>query len=391
MKLGRWKPDAFKSGLLVLFLVAIAISVYRLFVPLSAFSNIDDQTPFGLWKAWDVIVVVPMGAAGFTMAFVRYWANDARYEMIERRSVIWAALCYISMGARLMIDLGHPFRIVYPLVFWGNIHSPLFEVAWCVFLYLIVLFFENLPRLTERFPGEKAAYWSHKLHHSIVPWFALAGILLSSMHQSSLGSLYLAVGKRIDPLWYHPWLNYIFLLTAVAMGLSFTILIEAFTAKYYKTKFETGLLANLGVAIAAALSVAFVWRIGSMIADGSIGGAFKASANALLWWLENITLYVLPLIVLWQKKLRNNAKWLVGAAASVAFGAALFRMNVALTGMAADMKSSYVPSFTEFLFSVGWTAGIVGLFTLFAEFLPGMLGEKPVYEESVGHVVAADD
>ncbi|HWI62157.1 MAG TPA: NrfD/PsrC family molybdoenzyme membrane anchor subunit, partial [Symbiobacteriaceae bacterium] len=271
---GQWKATPAKLLLLALFLAAIGISVYRLFVGLGAVTNLSDTTPWGLWKAWDVIVVVPLGASGFTMAFVRYFLKADKYEYIMRRSVVWAAICYISMGARLMFDIGLPWRIPNPLIYWGNIHSALFEVAWCVALYLIVLFVENIPRVTERV----SVHWAHKFEHAIhwvAPGFVLFGVLLSSMHQSSLGTLYMIAGKRVDPLWYHPWLNYIYLLTAIAAGLSVTILIEWASSKLYKTPFQSGLLSKLGAAVGVALGVAFVWRLGSMAVEGSFGEIFR--------------------------------------------------------------------------------------------------------------------
>lgn len=390
MKLGHFKLNGFKAVLLALFALGLGVSIYRMFVGLAPVTNLSDNTPWGLWKAFDVIAVVPLGAAGFTMAFVRYFVNDARYEMIARRSVIWAAIAYISMGARLFFDIGLPWRLPNPLIFWGNIHSALFEVAWCVAIYLIVLFFENLPRISERIGSAKAERFTHTVH-KIVPWFALVGILLSSMHQSSLGTLYMIVGKRIDPLWYHPWLNYIYLLTAIAMGLSVTIVIEGLVSRYYKTKFETSLLAKLSVAVATALSIALIWRVGAMAAEGTLGEIFRPRTATYLWWLETLTGFVLPIAILAQKKLRNAKSSLLWASGLTIFGTILLRMNVVFTGMAADMGSTYFPSLTEILFTVGWTAGTILAFTYFAEKLPGILGQGQVEVTESKAAMAADD
>ncbi|HLN65428.1 MAG TPA: NrfD/PsrC family molybdoenzyme membrane anchor subunit [Symbiobacteriaceae bacterium] len=371
---GRYKLTPVKTALWVLFAGALVMSVYRLFVGLGAVTHLSDTTPWGLWKAFDVIVVVPLGASGFTMAFVRYMLKADKYEQIMRRSVVWAAIMYLSMGMRLAFDIGLPWRLPYPLVFWGNIHSALFEVAWCVALYLIVLFVENIPRVIERFGSARA----HKLEHAVhwvAPAFVLVGVLLSSMHQSSLGTLYMIAGKRMDPLWYHPWLNYIYLLTAIAAGLSVTILIEWASARLYGTQFETGLLAKLAVAVWVALAIAFVWRIGSMAAEGQLGQVLRPRTATYLWWTEMLVGYALPLVVLAVRSWRNSKNGLVLAAAGTVIGMIMLRMNVVFPGMNAALKANgYFPSWGEWLVTIGYTAGTLVVFTWLAEKLPGVLG-----------------
>lgn len=373
---GEYRMTKVKGLLWVLFAAALVVSVYRLFVGLGGVTNLSDTTPWGIWKAWDVIVVVPLGASGFTMAFVRYILRAEAYEQIMRRSVVWAAIMYISMGARLMFDIGLPWRLPFPLVFWGNIHSALFEVAWCVALYLIVLFVENIPRVTERIDQP----WAHKFEHRIhwvAPAFVLFGVLLSTMHQSSLGTLFMILGKRMDSLWYHPWFNYIFLLTAIAAGLSVTILIEAASNKLYKTPFQTKLLAKLGAAVGVALGAAFVWRLGSMFLEGTFGEVFRSDISSYLWWAEMLIGYVMPLTILARGAWRNDRKLLTWAAAGVVYGMISLRLNAAFTGMNEAMNASgYWPSITEWLFSIGWTAGTLVVFTFLAEKLPGVLGDR---------------
>jgi len=384
---GRWRYSHGKGILLALFAAAIGVVIYRLMYGLGAATNLNDNTPWGLWKAFDVIVVVPLGASGFTMAFVRYILKDERYEYIMRRSVTWAAIMYLSMGVRLAFDIGLPWRIPYPLVFWGNIHSALFEVAWCVALYLIVLLIENLPRITERM----GASWAHKLEHGIhwvAPAFVLGGVLLSSMHQSSLGTLYMIAGKRLDPLWYHPWLNYIYLITAIGAGLSVTILLEHFTNKLYKSAFHTHLLSKLGAVVGIAMAVAFVWRMGSMVTEGTLSQVFQPRLATGLWWVEMLVGYVLPIVLLSRSAWRNSRGPLVLAAMATVYGMISQRMNVVLNGLSADMGSQYFPSLTEVLFTVGATAGTLVVYTFLVELLPGIIGRSSGNQKA--HAQAGD-
>ena len=373
MKIGNRHLTGGKATLLILFLSALAVAVFRMSTSLAAVTNLNDNTPWGLWKAWDVIIIVPLGASGFTMAFVRYFLKAERYEFIMRRSVIWAAIAYLSMSIRLFFDIGLPWRLPYPIVFWGNIHSALFEVAWCVALYIIVLLFENLPRLMEQ-SGKALWLKLERSLHIILPVFVLAGILLSTMHQSSLGTLYMIVGERIDPLWYHPWLNYIFLLTSIAAGFSVAILIEAASNRLYKTKFETGLLARLGVAVNVVLLITLAWRIEALAAESALKQIFIARIETFLWWLEILAGYAVPIVILSSRKWRNSRRGLVWAAGATVFGMVLLRLNVVFTGMNADMHVHYFPSWTEWLFSIGFTAGTLLAWTWFAETLPGILG-----------------
>jgi Ni/Fe-hydrogenase subunit HybB-like protein len=389
---GRWKFTPARGLLLLLFLAGGVVSVYRLVAGMGAVTNLSDTSPWGLWKAWDVIVVVPLGASGFTMAFVRYFLKAEKYEQIMRRSVIWAAIMYLSMGVRLAFDLGLPWRIVNPLIYWGNIHSALFEVAWCVFLYLIVLAVENLPRVLERFGTARAERIEHAIHW-VAPAFVLGGVLLSSMHQSSLGTLYMIAGHRMDPLWYHPWLNYIYLLTAIAAGLSVTILLEAASDRIWKTGFATTLLAKLGTAVGVFLGIAFVWRIYSLAVEGQLGQLTQPRLATALWWAEMLLGYVLPLVLLSVRRWRSTRGGLVVAAAGVIFGMISLRLNVVFTAMNAALNSHYSPSVYEWLFSIGATAGTLVIFTWFAETLPGVLGKTaagPTEAEEDSQVATAD-
>ncbi len=370
----KWKFTPLKGVLLTLFGISVAVAIWRLFAGLGAVTNLSDSQPWGIWKAFDVIIVIPLGACGFTMAFVRYFFKANSYEHIARRAVIWAAICYLSAGLRLAFDIGLPWRLPNPLLFSRNIHSALLEVAWCMALYLIVLFMENIPRVLERFEIPwvmKLDHWVHKA----IPAFVLGGVLLSSMHQSTLGTLYMITGKRMDPLFYHPWLNYMFLLTAIAAGLAVTICIEGWSNYYYKTPFQTNLLARLGAAIGVALGIAFVWRFWALAAEGNLGMIFEPRFATLAFWVEIFVLYLVPLSVLVSPKLRNNRKTLLIAAFATVGGMMIMRLNVVFTGMWDALGMNYTPKLPELLFTIGATAGTLVIYTWFVETLPSYLGQ----------------
>lgn len=371
----RWRMTPGKALLLALFAAAAVAAVYRLFVGLGPATGLNDSMPWGLWKIVDVVVVVPMGATGFVMAFVRYFTpGGERYEYINRRAVIWAAIMYLSMGVRLAFDIGIPWRIINPIVFGGNLHSPLFEIAWCVFLYLIVLFFENISRVAE----EQKRPWVHRLDHAlhkILPGFVLVGILLSTMHHSSLGTLFMITGKRMDPLWYHPWLNYVFLLTSIATGIGLMMVIEGWTSTYYKTRFETGLLARLAPWTAGILTFVLIWRLGAMALEGNLGQIFVPRVETALWWGEILLGYVAPIAILFSKA-RFTKKGLVTGGLLVTLGMIALRLNVGFTSLMDALGAQYTPTIPEILFTVGATAGTVVIYTWFVETLPSILGPR---------------
>ncbi|MFO7274858.1 MAG: hypothetical protein DIU55_008325 [Bacillota bacterium] len=382
----RWRLTPGKAALLLLFGAAAAVAIARLFLGLGAVTGLNDSMPWGLWKIYDVVVVVPLGATGFVMAFIRYFTpGGERYEYLNRRAVIWAAIMYLSMGVRLAFDIGIPWRIIYPIVRFGNLHSPLFEIAWCVFLYLIVLFFENISRVAEeqRRPWVKRA--DHLLH-KVLPAFVLAGVLLSTMHHSSLGTLFMITGRRMDPLWYHPWLNYVFLLTSIATGMGMMMVIEHLTSRYYKIKFETDLLARLAPWVAGILSFVLVWRLGWLAADGQIGQIFVPRVETALWWLEILLGYAAPIAILASKARFTRQGLFLGGLLTV-LGMIALRLNVGFTALVDALGAQYTPSLPEILFSVGATAGTVVIYTWFVETLPSILGPRqsePEELEAVG-------
>ncbi|MFZ5823366.1 MAG: NrfD/PsrC family molybdoenzyme membrane anchor subunit [Bacillota bacterium] len=382
----RWKITPFKGVLLALFGIAVVVAVVRLFTGLGAVTGMNDSFPWAIWKTVHIIIFVPLGASGFTMAFVRYFTpGGARYEQMMRRAVIWAAIAYLSAGASLAFDIGLPWRIANPLLFGGNLHSPLFEVAWCMALYIMVLFFENVPRVMER----QKRQWVHKLEHTlhkIMPGFVLFGVLLSTMHQSSLGAIFMIAGKRLDPLWYHPWINYTFLLTAIASGLAVMIMIEGWSNHYYKTTFQTNLLSKFAPWIAGLLAVTLLWRISSMVTEGTLSLVMTSGFKSLLWWGEIIVGYLLP-IGLFLSPLRQNRWGLVAGAMATIGGMISLRANTAMTGLWEALNASYVPKLPEVLFSVGAVAGTLVIYNWFVETLPAILGRD---QEKQGLAQAGD-
>jgi len=190
----------------------------RFMYGLGAATNLSDQFPWGLWKGFNVLAGIGLGAGGFTIAATVHIFNLKRYKPVLRVALMTAFLGYSLMAVALAIDIGRPYRIWHPLFMW-NEHSVLFEVAWCVMLYLMVLSLELAPAVCERFGWRRLLGWVRAISAPVV----IFGVILSTLHQSSLGSLFLIVPQKLYPLWYTPILPVQFFISAVCAGLAMVI------------------------------------------------------------------------------------------------------------------------------------------------------------------------
>src|SRR6266536_2124421 len=225
----------------------------RIFYGLGGSTNLSDQFPWGLWIAFDVMCGVGLASGGFTLVAIVHIFNIEKYKPVLRPAILTAFLGYVLVVVGLMFDLGRPDRLWHPLVMW-NPRSVMFEVAWCVTLYTTVLFLEFLPMVFERFGWRRPLEWIHKIS---VPLMIL-GVLLSTLHQSSLGSLFLIVPEKLYPLWYSPILPLLFWVSAIAVGLAMTIFESWHSSRAFGRSLELPLLAGMARVLAVIMSV-YIW------------------------------------------------------------------------------------------------------------------------------------
>ena len=193
--------------LAVAILAAGAVAAVRRFtLGLGATTNLTDGFPWGIWVAFDVMCGVGLAAGGFTISAMVYLFGREKYRPLARPAIFTAFIGYLMVVGGLMFDLGHPWRIWHPIIMWNH-HSVMFEVGWCVTLYTVVLAAEVSTMVFEKLAMKRSA---HVAHLFAVP-LTLAAVLLSMLHQSSLGSLFLLVPGRLHELWYTPLLPYLFL------------------------------------------------------------------------------------------------------------------------------------------------------------------------------------
>jgi Ni/Fe-hydrogenase subunit HybB-like protein len=351
---------------LVLLLLAGAYATVLRFVRgLGASTNLSDSFPWGLWIGFDVMCGVMLAAGGFTLTASVYLFNLKKFKPIVRPTVLTAFLGYQLVVVALLFDLGRGYRIWHPLVMW-NPRSVMFEVAWCVTLYSIVLSLEFGGVIFERFKLVQLLRIQKML---LIP-LVIAGVLLSTLHQSSLGSLYLIVPNKLHPFWYSPILPVLFFLSAICVGLAMTIFESSMSAKHFGKHLELPLIQSLGRTLLVMLSVYTVFRFEDLLHRGALSLLTMPGMERDLFLLETLLVSVAPISLLLIPKVRESANGLYVSAVLCLLGFVANRMNVAITGMERASGVQYFPKWTEIAVTLAIIAFGFWVFALAVQYLP---------------------
>lgn len=323
---------------------------WRFYVGLGASTNLRDDFPWGLWTGFNKLSGVALSAGGFTMAFYIEVIGRKRFHQFLRPAVLTAFVGYIQFTLSLLGDLGLPWRIYHPLYLW-NPRSFLFEVAWCVMLYTTVLFVEFLPMPLERLGLGRLL----RVVRRVLPVFIVLGIVLSTLHQSSLGSLFLLMGHRLHPLWWSPILPVNFLLTAICAGFAMVVLESILSGWLLEHPLDGKLLGDLTRPLPWLLLVALAVRLGDLVVRDSLSTVTEGSLQSYSFLVEASLGLVLPVVLLFISSFRETPGRLFIIATLVALGVVLNRVNVSIIGMFTG-TSSYIPAWSEWVVSVGLVA-----------------------------------
>jgi len=331
----------------VIFATGLYATYARFALGLSQSTHLTDPQPWGLWVGLGTLCGVGLSAGGFGIAAAVYLLGFERYRPVLRTAVLVSFLGYMSVIAGMMYELGLPWRIWHPIVMW-NRHSMLFEVSWCVMLYSTVLALEFSPALVEKIPFAVLRNWYLKQHHRILIGLVLVGCVLSSLHQSFLGGLYLLTKGKLDPLWYTPYLTTLFYLSAIPAGLAVTVMALYLCVRSLNVRLDTRILSELSQVIAPMLALYGIFRGVDLATHGALPYLFKWREETLSFWVE-IGLFVLaPLVLLSLEKVRNHPQFLYWTCSLVVMGFMANRLNVSITGLQASAGIYYVPKWTEF-------------------------------------------
>lgn len=361
--------NALKTVLWAIVGVWAVVSVARFWRGLGATTNLSDVAPWGLWIGFDVMAGVALAAGGFVIAATVYIFGLTRYRPFVRPAILTAFLGYSAVAVGLLYDLGLPWHIWHPLVNWQD-HSVLFEVAMCVMTYLTVLALEFAPVILEHplFQHRvfKAIY--HLLKKVTIP-LVIAGIVLSTLHQSSLGSLFLITPARLHPLWYSPVICALFFVSAIALGLMMVTGESLFSSYFFRHKIDRDRLAGLGGAAAIVLGLYVILRVGDLAIRGILPLAFSGQWQGNLFLFELGVSAVVPAVLMAIFRIRHSVGGLAAASALTVLGMIGYRLDTCIVAFMRPTGASYFPSWMEFSITLGIVAVFALLFIFFIEHL----------------------
>jgi Ni/Fe-hydrogenase subunit HybB-like protein len=361
-----WTPATIV--MVVLIILGGAVALYRMLFGLGAATNMNDGYPWGFWLGLDVLGGVAMAAGGFIIACAVYLFNWKKYRPIVRPAILTAFLGYLMAVAAIFLDIGHPFRLPHPMFMW-QYHSVMWVVAMHVIFYTTTLALEFSPMLFERLGWEKARRAVGKVMVGAV----IFGVMLSTLHQSSLGAVFLIAPSKMSPLWWDTKLPFHFLVSAVAMGLAMVSFETMLSAKFLHHKVDKEIFYGLARGVLIVLGFYLLLKLYQLFAVASPKLAFNGSVEGNMYLLEMLIGVILPIAILSVKKFRTNVNIIFSVNMLVITGVLLNRMNVCLFSMESYNTwrgAAYSPSWKEFLVSLGIISLGVFLYKMSAKHLP---------------------
>jgi len=378
-----------KGAIILSFLTLVGVLgyIYRLVYGLDAATNLDNQFPWGIWISVDVASGVALAAGGFTTAALADIFHRSKYHSLTRPALLTAMLGYTFVVVGLLADLGRYYNVWHPVLpsMWqGN--SVLFEVGLCVMIYLTILYVEFFPIVIEKFlghvnlPGVLAKYnslvesflkISKRTLYRMLSLFIIAGVVLSCLHQSSLGTLMVIAPYKMHPLWYTPILPLLFLLSAISVGFPMVIFESILSSWSFKLKPETKTLASIAKYTPILLFIYLSVKIGDLAIRNSLGYLAEMNIQSISFIIEIGIGVIIPMLILFQRTKRYSIKYLLISASCIIFGILLNRINVFLIAYTPPFSTGYYfPSFIEIAVTVGLMSGLILIYRFMVIHLP---------------------
>ena len=373
-------------------IVGVVLILWRFGVGLGRSTGLNDGYPWGLWIAFDVVTGTALGCGGFAMALLVYIFNKGKYHPLVRPAILTSALGYSLAGLAIAIDVGKPWFIWriplggFPDMGKYNWNSALLEVALCVMAYVIVLWIELSPAFFEKWkdsPKEGLANFSKKAYgivNKLLIWIIALGVLLPTMHQSSLGSLMLLSGPRLHGLWNTPLLPLLFLMSCIVMGYAVVVMEAALSSRFFGRPSHKTMLADIGK-VAAYISWAYlVIRFVELALRGRLGLMFQFNVYSLMFWIE-IVCFAVPAVMLMSAQKRQDLGHLFRAAMLLIVAGTLYRFDTYLVAFMPGENFSYFPTVPEMFVTIGIVAIEILLYVALVTVFPILAG-KPTTAEA---------
>lgn len=355
--------------------IAGVILLYRLFYGLGAVTNLNDGYPWGIWIAYDVVVGSAFACGGYAMALLVYIFNKGQYHPLVRPALLASLFGYTLAGVSVIFDLGRWWNFWH--IFWpgyAQVNSVMFEVAVCISAYIVVMWIEFSPAFLEKWGMKDVRQKLNK----VLFFFIALGVLLPSMHQSSLGSLLVIFGEQIHPLWQSGWLlPVIYLMTAILLGFAVVIFEATLSSTGFKRQLETPVLTPLSKVMFGLLAAYVVVRVADLLLRGALGTAFAATWQAFWFWVE-MACFVVPLVLLATEQARRSAAKLFVGAVLLMLGGFLLRINGFLVGYMTGEGWHYFPSLAELMVTVGLIAFEILAYIVIVRNYPVLPAAQPV-------------
>jgi len=353
----------FLLGLAVLAMIAVGLSIYRLMVGLGPTTNMSDHYPWGIWISIDLFLI-PVAGAAFTISLISLYFGREQYQPLLRVAVLAGFLGYSLVGVLLFLDIGRwPqfYNILIPK--YINLHSFLEEISICVTLYTLVLVIEIAPVFLERFGFHRPIRWINAGIYLV----AGAGIILSTLHQSSLGSLFLLLEYKLHSLWWTPALPVLFWLQATYTGLATTIVAVTLTRIWVGLPLNRKLYQRLGQAMGLSLALYLMVKIGDWLGSGEMELLLKPDVFGWLAWIELIIGVLIPMGILFSK-LIGHSQGPFWAGVFILIGTLINRLIITWFGLLEPTPIIYLPSWQEMMITIGLASGGLLIFILTARY-----------------------
>jgi len=345
---GKLLTTTFLAGVALIVITAVLL-VKRFSLGLGAVTHLNDGYTWGLWIAYDVLVGTAFACGGFAMALLVYIFNRGEYHPLIRPAVLTSVFGYTLAGVSIFFDIGRYwqfYNIILPQ--YVNFNSVMAEVALCILAYVVVLWIELSPALAEGIGRKNLA----KGLNRIMFFFIGLGVLLPTMHQSSLGTLMIIAGSKLSPLWQTNLLPLLFLISAITMGYSVVVFESLLSSSGFGRPLETPMLKKLSGVIPWLLALYLLIRLGEVFVNGKMGHAFSGDLKGNMFLLENV-LFIVPAALLFPREKRGNPGTLFFAALFILLAGSVYRFDTYLVGFDPGPGWRYFPSASEILITLG--------------------------------------
>ena len=338
-----------RIGLMIIAAISVAVILFRLVTGFGMVTNLSDDSPWGLWIAFDVLTGVALAGGGYFTAIIVHILHRDKYLSIARSALVTSLFGYLLVMGGLFLDIGQWFNFWRPFVSWGS-SSVLFEVFWCISIYTTIQVLEFGEIVTERV-GVKM----HSLIKKMLPVLMIVGVVFPTIHQSSLGGLFLIAVHKLYPLWWSPFIPLLFLMSSFFVGPAMICVESILAGKAFKHKTPVGVLHGLAKISCYGMMAYLVLKIYDLLERGVFGLMFLGNLEGNLFLIEMIFGILIPMAIVFSKKGKTRSGLLIYGLL-VGGGVALNRLNIVFVGMSKASGGIYIPSVWECAVSVGLLA-----------------------------------